>query len=65
MGEITVSLPDEQLRRLEDLAARLNLSPEDLVRVSIGDLLARPSDEFRETVERVLSKNSELYRRLA
>ena len=65
MSAITVSLTEEQLRRLEELAARLKLSPEDLVRASIGDLLARPNDEFRETVKRVLEKNAELYRRLA
>jgi hypothetical protein len=41
------------------------LSPEDLARAAIADLLATPGEEFRAAAERVLRKNEELYRRLA
>jgi predicted transcriptional regulator len=65
MSSITVSLSDEQLLKLQETAARFGLSPEDLVRVSLEDLLARPEEDFRTAVEYVLNKNDELYRRLA
>ena len=64
MTSITIPLSDEQLRRLDELASRLNVSREALVRASIDDLLARPADDFRRAVDRVLSKNADLYRRL-
>jgi hypothetical protein len=50
---------------LEEIAARFNVSPEALVRVSIEELLARPDDSFRKALDYVLTKNAELYRRLA
>ncbi|MBM4039538.1 MAG: DNA-binding protein [Planctomycetes bacterium] len=65
MATITVSLPDDTARRLRDLASSLNVTPEDLVRASVDDLLSRPEDTFERAVERVLRKNAELYRRLA
>jgi hypothetical protein len=65
MSSITVSLSDEQLTKLHQAAASFGLSPEDLVRVSLEDLLARPEEDFRAAVEYVLDKNEELYRRLA
>ncbi|MBI3150833.1 MAG: DNA-binding protein, partial [Chloroflexi bacterium] len=39
--------------------------PEELVRASLEELLTRPLDDFQKIVERVLSKNAELYKRLA
>lgn len=65
MSQITVSLPEDRLRKLEEIAARLNVSAEELVRVSIEELLAKPEDEFQTILDYVLKKNSELYRRLA
>ena len=65
MATITVSLPEERAVRLRDVARRLKVTPEDLVRVSVDDLLSRPEEAFERAVERVLSKNAELYRRLA
>jgi hypothetical protein len=65
MSSITVSISEEQLLKLQDVAARFDLSPEDLVRVSLEDLLARPQEDFKTAVEYVLNKNDELYRRLA
>ncbi len=55
MTIITISLPND----------RLQVAPEELVRVSIEELLARPDEEFRKALEYVLNKNAELYRRLA
>ena len=65
MVHITVALPEDRLQKLEEIAARFNDSPEALIRVSVEELLARPDDTFRNTLDYVLEKNTELYRRLA
>jgi antitoxin FitA len=65
MTTVTISLPDERWQRLQEVAARLGVAPEELVRASIEDLLARPDDDFVRAAEYVLRKNTELYRRLA
>jgi antitoxin FitA len=65
MSTITVAIPDDRMQRLHEAAARLGVAPEDLVRVSIEELLARPDDKFERAVAHVLAKNAELYRRLA
>ena len=65
MSSITVTVSDDRLARLKEIADRFSISPEDLVRVSIDELLARPDDSFEKAAEYVLNKNSELYRRLA
>ncbi|MBA3767584.1 MAG: ribbon-helix-helix protein, CopG family [Acidobacteria bacterium] len=65
MSTITIAIPDERLRQLQEAAARLGVSPEDLVRVSIEDLLAGSDEKFKSAADRVLEKNAELYRRLA
>ncbi|MBM4030381.1 MAG: DNA-binding protein [Planctomycetes bacterium] len=65
MSSITITLPEAQAMRLSDFARRLNVTPEELARVGVDDLLARPDDAFERAVKRVLRKNAELYRRLA
>jgi predicted transcriptional regulator len=65
MTTITIALADDRVEKLKQIAARFNISPEDLVRVSIDELLTRPQESFQQAAEYVLNKNSELYRRLA
>jgi len=65
MDTITVPLPDDRLLQLREKATRYRVSPEELVRASIEELLTRPDPAFREAVAYVLKKNAELYRRLA
>ena len=64
MTTITISLPDERLVKLQELAARFGISSEELARLSIEELLARPDEAFERAVGYVLEKNAELYRRL-
>ena len=64
MAAVSVTLSDEQMRKLEQTAHRLGVSTEDLVLFSIDELLSRPDEEFSQAVEAVLHKNSELYWRL-
>jgi hypothetical protein len=65
MSEITISLSDDHLLKLQQVAARFGISPEELVRVSIEELLVRPDEEFEKAADYLLKKNAELYRRLA
>jgi len=64
MTTVTITLPDERLSKLKELAASLGVSSEELVRVSIEELLTRPEEAFRQAADYVLRKNAELYRRL-
>jgi predicted transcriptional regulator len=64
MTSITITLPEERLAKLREIAARLNVTPEDLARVSIEELLTRPDETFKQAAEYVIQKNSDLYRRL-
>ena len=57
--------PLHRLAQLQELATRFQVSPEELVRVGVEELLAQPDDVFQRVVAAVLKKNAELYRRLA
>jgi hypothetical protein len=63
--QITVALPEAHLQELKDVAARLGVSVDALVRVSVEELLAKPDESFRNALDHVLKKNEELYRRLS
>jgi predicted transcriptional regulator len=65
MTTISINIPDDRAARLKEIAARFNITLEELARVGVEDLLSRPDDAFQRAVERVLTKNAELYRRLA
>lgn len=64
MDKITISLPEDRMTKLKEMAAGLGMTPEELVRASVEDLLGSP-EEFQKAVDYVLEKNEELYRRLA
>ncbi|MBC8254069.1 MAG: DNA-binding protein [Ardenticatenia bacterium] len=65
MTTITVALPDDRMVKLKEMASRLGVVPEELVRVSIEELLTRPEADFERAVDYVLRKNAALYQRLA
>ncbi|TAF07554.1 MAG: DNA-binding protein [Nostocales cyanobacterium] len=65
MAAITINIPDEQLQQLQVMAQANNISPEELLRATIEDLLNYPKSDFEQAANYVLQKNSELYRRLA
>ena len=65
MSTITITLSDERLAQLREIAARFSVRPEDLARVGIEELLTRPEDAFQHAIDYILTKNQELYRRLA
>ena len=63
--KLSIDLSPAQADRLRLEAERLGLTPEDLARAAIADLLATPGEDFKAAADRVLNKNAELYRRLA
>jgi len=65
MTTITISIPDDRLQKIKEMSSVFHISPEDLIRASIEDLITRPGEEFERIVEYVLEKNAELYKRLA
>jgi predicted transcriptional regulator len=65
MSTLTITLSDERLAKLREIADRFNIKPEDLARVGIEELLTRPEESFQQAADYILGKNAELYRRLA
>ena len=65
MATFTINLPDERVKKLRELAEHFKVAPEELVRASLEELLNRPADDFQRALEYVLSKNTDLYKRLA
>ena len=62
---VAFELPPAQAEKLQQVADRLGLSPSDLARAAVTTLLADGDDDFRVAADRILRKNTELYRRLA
>jgi hypothetical protein len=63
--KLAFELPAPQAQKLREEAKRLGLSPEDLARAALADLLSTPDAEFQAAADRIVRKNQELYRRLA
>jgi antitoxin FitA len=51
--------------KLKEIADRFHVTPEELVQVSVNEILTRPEEAFQRALSYVLKKNAELYRRLA
>jgi hypothetical protein len=62
--KLDIELSPAQVERLRQEAKRLKVTPEELARAALSDLLSAPDESFRVAAERVLRKNAELYRRL-
>lgn len=65
MVTITVTLSEDRLQNIQELARKFNIVPEELLRVSFEELVARPQDDFQKALEYVLETYKELYKRLA
>lgn len=62
---LNLELDEQQTQRLQEAARRLNVSVNDLAKAAINDLLAKPESDFESAATRLLTKNAELYKRLA
>ncbi|OQW92450.1 MAG: DNA-binding protein [Beggiatoa sp. IS2] len=65
MAVVAIHLADDRLKQLQETARTFGLEPEELLRISVEELLAQPERTFQGTVNYVLKKNAELYQRLA
>ena len=65
MATVSIEIEDSKLTLLREKARGFGLSLEQFVIASIEDLIAHPEPQFEEAMERVLSKNKELYKRLS
>jgi len=63
--KITLDVPANLESQLGDVAARLNVSVNELAEAAVRDLIAQPSEDFERIASKILDKNRELYRRLA
>jgi hypothetical protein len=63
--KLSIELSAAQAERLRHEAERLGLSPEELARAVVADILATPDEDFRKAAADVVRKFEELYRRLA
>jgi predicted transglutaminase-like cysteine proteinase len=65
MSTITVTVTDDRHSELKEIAAQFGITVEELVQLSVEDLLAQPEATFRRAKDYVLNKNRDLYQRLA
>lgn len=65
MKVLELQLPEKTASKLQEVAERLSVPPEQLSILSIEEKLAQLEDEFRRSAEYALQKNADLYRRLA
>ena len=65
MNTIEITLSDEQMSQLQQLAQRFKLPIEDMARMGVTNLLTLGDESFEQAAERVLAKNAELYKRLS
>jgi len=65
MQTIKFSLPNETAKKLATRARERGLSPEAFVKMVTEEILSRPSSDFADALDHVLSKNTDLYERLA
>jgi hypothetical protein len=60
-----VELSEQLVAELTERAKHLGVQPEALVQAAVADLVAQPAADFDAVAKDVLSRNAELYRRLA
>jgi len=65
MTRIIVEIDDNKAAILKNKAKKFGLLPEQFVTASIEDLLSQPDPDLEVSIRKVLSKNQELYERLA
>ncbi|GFE68346.1 DNA-binding protein [Chroococcus sp. FPU101] len=65
MSNLTIQLSDEKLYQLEELAQRQGVTLEHLLQDKINDWLTENQPDFNRAANYVLTKNTELYQRLA
>ena len=65
MAKITVEVGESTAELIREKAQKYGLPQEQFLTASIEYLIAQPERDFEEAMRRVLSKNKDLYERLA
>jgi len=65
MSTVTITIPDNDLIAITNKANRLGISVEELIKLNLKMLVAQPDNNFKQSIDYVLQKNKELYKRLA
>ena len=65
MTTMTLHIDDGKAGALRLKAQRMGLEPEQLLEATVDDLIGQSDADFDQAARRVLSKNRDLYRRLA
>lgn len=65
MESVTVNLPDQLAIKVREAENKFGISPEEFIKSGVEEKLLLLDSDFRNTIEHVLNKNAELYRRLA
>jgi hypothetical protein len=63
--KLSIELSAAQAERLRHEAERLGLSPEELARALVADVLTASDADFKTAAANVIRRFEELYRRLA
>ena len=64
MHKLEITFSDEVAKKLEQVASKLGVSPEEFAANGLVEKLERHTN-FQNAVKRVLEKNTELYKQLA
>ncbi len=65
MASITIDLPDNHFQVLQSLANQYGIPLDVLLRASLENWLSTQKADFVDASDYVLTKNTELYQRLA
>ncbi len=65
MASITIDLPDHHFQALQNLANQYGIPLDVLLRSSLENWLSTQKADFVDAADYVLTKNTELYQRLA
>lgn len=63
--KIAIELNQAQTERLQTIAASLGVDAQELAQAAVADFVSTSADDFETAASRVLTKNRELYQRLA
>ena len=65
MKSFTINLREEKVIELTKKANQLGISTQELIDATFDDLLSKPDKEFEESLDYILNKNKNLYKKLA
>ncbi len=65
MRSLTINLSDDKLHKLQKIAKERGITVEEVVQTKINEWLTPNPEDFNQVANYVLTKNPELYNRLA